>query len=103
MSDCGRLLAKPMRLWEYVGVQQAQEMAEAILITVMRSCRQKEHMVRLSCKAFGQLVPPCLLSLGRAVGALARVRGAFVRFVNDEEIPSLLPHSLPHFFLFGIV
>jgi hypothetical protein len=41
------LVRKPMWFWEKVWIQQADEVCEAVVITVVRGCGEKDNMVSL--------------------------------------------------------
>ena len=47
---------EPVRLGEQVGVEQAQEVGEAVLVAVVRRGRQQEQVVGMRGQPLGELV-----------------------------------------------
>ncbi len=45
-----------MRLRKEVRIKNAQEVSKTILIAMMRSRRQEQHMIRVCRQAFGELI-----------------------------------------------
>src|SRR5438128_2333573 len=78
-------------------------MAEAVIITMMRRSSQKQQMVGIRGQAFCKLVPTGLLNLIASTRRTFGVGAALVRFVNDDQVPSLLPHPLADILLFGVI
>src|ERR1039458_3698703 len=52
---------------------------------------------------FSELVTLGLIDLITPARRALRVGAALVRFINDDEVPTLLPDALPHIILFGVV
>ena len=92
-----------MRLREQVTVQEADEMGEAVVVAVVRRGREHEQVVALVGQALRELVALRAFHFVTAPGGSLGVGAALVGFVNDDEIPSLLPNPLPHRVLLGVV
>ena len=70
----------------------------------MRGGREKQNVaIRLGRQAFGKLVALRLFGLGGASAGPLGVGRAFVRFIQDDQIPALLPDALADVVLLGIV
>src|SRR5262245_36516349 len=79
-------------------------MGEAVVVAVVRrGGEQKDVASGLRGEMFGELVTLCLLGFVTTPGRAFGVRAALVRFVNDDQIPSLLPDALAHVVLLGVV
>ena len=103
-ADLGRLVAKPVRLGKEIGVDQAQEVGELVLVAVVRRRRQQEQMVGLPGEPRGEFVALGRVDLGVAADAArGRAGGALVGLVDDDEVPPLLPDTLAHVVLLGVV
>ena len=88
-ADLGRLVADAVRLGEQVGVDQADEVGEAVVVAVVRGRRQQEQVVGVGGQPLGELVALGLLRLVAAPGAALGVGAALVRLVDDDEVPAL--------------
>lgn len=60
-------------------------------------------MIGLISQAFGQLVAFGLFGLGTAPGGAFGVGAALVSFVDNHQIPALLPDPFPYLVLFGVI
>ena len=103
-ADLGGLVAEAMRLWERSGVDQPDEMGEAVVVAVVRRGGQQEQVV-------GRWQPAARRA-GSASSSQPRLPGrrdalgvgaALVGLVDDDEVPSLLPDPLAHVVLLGVV
>jgi len=104
LANLLRLLAESVRFGKQIGVNQTQKMRELVFVAVMRCRGEQEDVVGLAGELGGEFV-----AFGRVWRWLApRAAGlgacrTFVRLVDDDEIPSLLPDAFPHRILFGVV
>jgi hypothetical protein len=56
-SNLPGFVCQSMRLREKIGVQQADEVCEAVVISVVRCCREKHDVVGLGSQFLGELIP----------------------------------------------
>ena len=92
-ADLRRLVADAVRFGKQVGVDQADEMGEAVVVAVVRGGRQKQRWSELAASFSASLVALGLLDLVTAPGTALGVGAALVRLVNDDQIPALLPNT----------
>src|SRR3990172_5474188 len=92
-----------MRFGEQVWVNEPQEVAESVVVAVMRRGCHKQRMVSLSRNLFGELVAFGLLGFVSTICALACVSRTLVGFIDNDHIPLLLPHPFPYIILFCVV
>jgi len=78
-------------------------MGKPVVIAVVGRSRHEQQVIALVREPFGKLVALGALDFVSAAGGTLRVGAALVRFVDDDEIPRLLPHSRADFVLFGVV
>src|ERR1700730_13091225 len=78
-------------------------MAEAVIITVVWCGGQKQQMVGICGQALHQLVTSRFLDFIAAAGRTLCIGTALVSFVNDNQIPALLPEAFADILLLGIV
>jgi hypothetical protein len=81
-------------LGEDVRVEEPHEICESVVVSVVRRGREQQQVVGLGGKLLGELVTLGLLRLVAAARCALRVRAALVGFVNDDEVPPLLPDAL---------
>ena len=101
--DGAGLFAQTVGFGEYIGINQAHKVTEAVIVAVMGCGRQQQDMVSALHQTFGQLVALGLVHIRGAVGTPSRISRAFVGLVQDDHVPALLPHPLAHGVLLGIV
>ena len=92
-----------MRLWEQIAVEQAYEVCEPVVIAVMGCRRQEQQVIAVLREALCELVPLCPFDLVAAIGRAFRVGATFMGFVDDDEIPLLLPDAFSDILLLGVV
>ena len=92
-----------MRLGEQVAVEQADEVRESVVVAVMRGGRQEQQTVALLGQALGELISLRAFDFVLASGRALRVGAALVGFVDDDEVPPLLPYALADIILLGVV
>ena len=102
-ADAAGRLAETVRLGEQVAVEQADEVREPVVVAVMRGGRQKKQTVALLGQTLGELITLRAFNFVLASRRALRVGAAFVRFVDDDEVPPLLPYALADIVLFGVV
>ena len=81
-----------MWLGKQVAVEQAYEMREPVVVTVMGCRRQEQQVVAVLREPLGELVPLRALDLVAATCRAFRVGTTLVGFVDDDEVPPLLPN-----------
>ena len=102
-ADLRRLPADPMRLGEQIGVDEPDEMGEAVVVPVVRGGREQEHVVGVRGQFLGDLVALGLLGLVAAPGAALGVGAALVGLVDDHEVPPFAPSPLADPILLGVI
>ena len=104
LVNVGRLGAETVRLREEIGVEEPEEMSESILVSMMGSCGQENHMIDLRRQPRCQVV-----TLGRvhlrlaALTSRGRVGRALVGLVDDQKVPLLLSDPIAYVILLGVV
>ena len=78
-------------------------MREAVVVAVVRRRSKQDNVVSLRREMFDEFVALSALNGIFACGRFLCVGAAFVRFVHDEQIPSLLPDTLAHLVLLGVI
>lgn len=96
-------LAVAMGFGKDIRVDQAQEMAEAVVVPMMGGGGQEHHVIRKGGEPLGQLVAPGLLHVVGSAGAALGIGGALVGLVHNHQVPALLPDPLAHVGLLGVV
>ena len=96
-------LTESMWLGEQIAIDEADKVRETSIISVMGRRSQKQQIVALLGKPFSELVPLRALDFVATAHRTLRVGAALVGLVDDDEVPSLLPHPLAHAILFGVV
>jgi hypothetical protein len=92
-----------VRLGEQVGVEQPHEVREAVIVAVVRGRGQQQDVVSFGGQLLGELVALGFFGLGIAPRLGLRIGRALVRFVDDDQVPALLPDPLANVVLFGVV
>src|SRR5216684_1570980 len=93
----------PSGFWKQVGINQSDEMAESVIITVVRRGSQQQQVVGIRSQVFHELVATGLFNLVAATRGSFGVGAAFVCLIYDHQVPALLPDSLADILLLGIV
>src|ERR1043166_6673524 len=101
-TDFACLGGHAVRLGKEVGVNQADEVGKAVVVAMMGRGCEKQDVVGLRCELLGQLVAFRFLGLVAAPGGALGVGAAFVGFVNNDEVPPLLPDAFADFVLLGV-
>src|SRR5271167_4054509 len=78
-------------------------MREAVVVSVVRRCREKYNVVSLGSQFLGELITLGLVNLVSASGGPFGVGTALVGLINNHEVPSLLPNALSYVLLLGVV
>ena len=101
--DSTGCFVEAMRLGKQVAVEEAYEMREPVVVAVMGSRRQEQQVVAVLRKPLRKLVPLGALDLVAPGGGALRVGAALVGFIDDDEVPPLLPDPFPDVVLLGVV
>src|SRR5262249_33802790 len=103
LPDLCRLVPHPMWFGKEVGIEQAHEVCKTVVVAVVWSRRQKEDMVGIVGQAFGHLIALGFLRLIAPSSGMFGVGTTFVRLINNDEVPPLVPDALTHVILLGVV
>ena len=102
-ADLRRLVADAVRFGKQVGVDEPDEMGEAVVVAVVRGRGEQQEVVGVGGQPLGDLVSLGLFRFVAAPGTALGVGAALVRLVDDDEIPPLAPDPLAHIVLLGVV